>query len=109
MLAISVTKGAYGRCLNLKGELDMETLATLEQAAEVQEGERQLEINLAGVSFIDSTGLRGLLEIQRRWLMKGGEVRVINPCPEIAEVFRLVGMEELLDCSDQSKVTGGEY
>ncbi|GFN22862.1 MAG: STAS domain-containing protein [Thermoanaerobacteraceae bacterium] len=108
MLAISVTKGEHGRRLNLTGELDMETLAMLEQAAELQEGERQLEINLAGVSFIDSTGLRGLLEIRRRWSRQGGEVRVINPCPEIAEVFRLVGVEELLDYSGQGKAAGGE-
>lgn len=108
MLAVKVTRLKGSRCLNLEGELDMETLTKVEQAAEAREGERQLIINLAGVSFIDSTGLRGLLTIQRKWMAKGGVVHIINACPEVAEVFRLVGLEELLQGATDELVKAGE-
>ncbi|MGI9862955.1 STAS domain-containing protein [Moorella naiadis] len=108
MLVVKVTKVNGSRCLNLEGELDMETLAMVEQAAEARDGECQLIINLAGVLFIDSTGLRGLLTIQRRWLAKGGAVYLINPSLEVAEVFRLVGLEELLQGTRAEIVKAGE-
>lgn len=108
MLTIEVTRVNDSRCLNLKGELDMETLPMLERMAEAREGECRLIINLSGVSFIDSTGLRGLLTIQQEWAAKGGRVHFLNPCPEVAEVFRLVGLEELLQGTSGEMVEAGE-
>lgn len=107
MLAVKVTTVNGSRCLNLEGELDMETVALVEQAAEARDGECRLIINLAGVSFIDSTGLRGLLTLQRRWLASGGALHLINPCPEVADVFHLVGLEELLQGTTEEMVKAG--
>jgi anti-sigma B factor antagonist/stage II sporulation protein AA (anti-sigma F factor antagonist) len=79
----------------LRGELDMDTIALLHEVVR-SEDEEMLELDLSGVSFVDSTGLKGLLDINKSWKQKGSQVLISNPQPDVAEVMRLVGLDKLL-------------
>ena len=63
--------------LSLRGELDLGTVALL-QAALASTGTRQVMIDLAGLTFMDSTGLAALLEQHRseRVHVRGAQGRV---------------------------------
>jgi len=81
--------------LVLNGELDMETVVQMQEAVGKVK-EHTLEIDLSGVSFVDSTGLKSLLDISNEWRQKGGRMLVLRPQPDVAEVMRLVGLDGLL-------------
>lgn len=96
---------ARGVCrLVLSGELDVETVAQLQEVVG-KVGEHTLEVDLSGVSFVDSTGLKSLLDINNDWRQKGGRILILRPQPDVAEVMRLVGLDRLLA---QNTAPGGE-
>lgn len=87
---------AGGVCrVQLDGELDVETVPQLQEAV-AKLGEHTLEVDLSGVSFVDSTGLKCLLDISNEWRQKGGQMLILRPQPDVAEVIRLVGLDGLL-------------
>jgi anti-anti-sigma factor len=63
-----------GSRLTLRGELDLATTARLEQALEEARGD--ILLDLRGLTFMDSTGVRLLLEIAER---HGPRLRIIAP------------------------------
>ena len=88
--------GAYR--LTLRGELDLGTAERLEQALADAEGEVLLD--LRGLTFMDSTGVRVLLEVAeqrnselRMIVPAGGEVRLTIEETGIAPLLPLVDAE----------------
>jgi anti-sigma B factor antagonist/stage II sporulation protein AA (anti-sigma F factor antagonist) len=95
LLKVAVDAVPGVRRVMLNGELDMETVSLLHEV--VREGDEDtLELDLSGLSFVDSTGLKGLLDINNNWQQKGGQVLILHPQPDVAEVMRLVGLDRLL-------------
>jgi anti-sigma B factor antagonist len=84
------------------GELDVDSAHRLESAlAGVrEEGASQVVLDLRGLTFLDSTGLRLVL----RWhnaAQGDGFAFAIVPGPEVVQrVFRLTGMDELVPVAD---------
>lgn len=72
----------------LDGEMDMADAdwveATLATAAEHH---RLMNIDLSGLSFIDSTGLRALLSIQQGAKIRGIELRFTHPSSAVSRVL----------------------
>ncbi|TYP58553.1 anti-sigma B factor antagonist/stage II sporulation protein AA (anti-sigma F factor antagonist) [Thermosediminibacter litoriperuensis] len=91
---VSVARGVCRVVLN--GELDVETVPQLQEVVGTVR-ERTLEVDLSGVSFVDSTGLKSLLDINNDWRQKGGKMLILRPQPDVAEVMRLVGLDRLLE------------
>lgn len=53
-------------------------------------------IDLKGLQYISSAGLRAILAIQKRIGPKGGSVRIENACDFVAEVLSMTGFQELI-------------
>jgi anti-anti-sigma factor len=51
-----------------------------------------LEVDLAGVTFLDSSGLRPLVEAHTRLTHR---VRLYDPAPAVTRLLRLLGLEDL--------------
>lgn len=88
----------------LNGELDVETVTQLQEVVGKVK-EPTVEVDLSGVSFVDSTGLKSLLDISNDWRQRGGQMLILRPRPEVAEVMQLVGLDRLLA---QSTALDGE-
>jgi anti-anti-sigma factor len=74
--------------LTVEGELDMASSPVLERAVEgALESARSVELELAGVTFMDSTGLRTLLAIRRRLEEAGCELRLVAVPPPVLRVL----------------------
>lgn len=85
------------RYVCLEGELDLDAVEVLNGLAlNGCENEKSLILDLAGVHFVDSTGLHCLLQIWRYWQQREKPVQLINIQEGVEEVFRLVGLDELL-------------
>jgi anti-anti-sigma factor len=83
----------------VEGELDIATVPVLEGALSDLEsgGARTLVLDLRGLRFMDSTGLRALLSARRRAHTAGRRLRLANLQPSVARVFEVTGVARLFD------------
>lgn len=103
---IETLEGQSGLTIKLAGELDSATstelLACFEQALAALDG-RELLIDLDGVSFIDSSGLRALILIERR----AEDERIalaIAPAPSVVtELLHLTGLGDRLPLTPRTE------
>ena len=75
----------------VSGEIDAHTAPTLAAAmAELPTG--VATIDMAGVSFMDSSGLRVLIEAATRARDGGGDLVIANPTPGIIRLVEISGL-----------------
>ena len=68
-----------------------------EQLEEVlDEGGRNLLVDLTGVSFLDSTALGVILETARSLRSTSGQLVVVADDPRVTRIFRIAGLERVL-------------
>jgi anti-sigma B factor antagonist len=84
--------------ISLHGELDLSTVASAEEAMRQAEHgpARRLVLDLSGLTFMDSTGLRLVLRADRR--SRGGDrrLRLVPGPPAVQQVFTITGTEKRL-------------
>ena len=96
----SVTRRRAGDAVVVvpEGEIDLATIDELQDALDAAgEGATQVLLDLRGVTFIDSAGVRLVLEAMRTL----PEFAVVRGGPEVARVFKLVGLDERVRIVDQ--------
>jgi anti-sigma B factor antagonist len=90
----------------VEGELDLSTMATLEQRIEAQigGGHTALVLDMSEVSFMDSSGLRFLIAINGRAEQEGWRISMIAPRHEPAKlVLRMTGADKALPFEQQGQ------
>lgn len=96
MLNINKTVEASAAVLALEGRLDTVTSPVLESELNALWDEiNSLTLDFAGVDYISSAGLRVLLLAKKRMDLKG-EMKLINVCETIMEIFEVTGFSEIL-------------
>jgi anti-sigma B factor antagonist len=91
------------------GELDLATSEQLEEALKRQEQEepQTLVLDLRGLTFMDSTGLRVVLAADARARDRGGRLVIVRATEEVDRVFRLTRMDDHLEMVDEPPGSGG--
>jgi anti-sigma B factor antagonist len=81
--------------LVLDGELSIGTGVRIPLAVDEQlrDARTRLVIDLAGVEFIDSSGLSLLLNAQRRIQRAGGALAVVTPPERVRRVFEMTRLD----------------
>jgi anti-anti-sigma factor len=81
------------------GEIDLATApAVAQEARDVQAaGFRHIVIDLHQVDFIDSTGLRMLLDLRAELERNGGRLTLVPPMPGAQRIFELTETRRLFD------------
>ena len=79
--------------LYVRGELDLATASALEEALLdcAREEPARLVVDLADVPFMDATGLRVLIEGQRRQKETGGDLVIGRPSRQVARLLEVAG------------------
>jgi anti-anti-sigma regulatory factor len=54
-------------------------------------------IDLANVTFLDSTALGAIIRVYKRQREHGGDTLVVNPSPSVMKIFRITRLDWLLD------------
>ncbi|MHB8671737.1 MAG: STAS domain-containing protein [Acidimicrobiales bacterium] len=88
--------------LKVTGEVDVATVPLLEAALAECIGadpSRPVILDLAAVTFMDSTGLRAVVGAHKALLAQGGELRVSNARRNVAKAFRITGLDKVIDLS----------
>jgi len=100
----SVTRRSAGEAVVVvpEGEIDLATVDSVRAEIEAARDEAKLVVlDLRRVSFIDSAGIRLVLEGTRALAAAGGEMVVVLGPVEVRRVFGLVGLDGRVRIVDQ--------
>jgi anti-anti-sigma factor len=82
------------------GELDAAADAQLAPAVRAclhEQEARDIEVDLAGVTFLDSAGIRCLLTCWNQADLAGCRMRLSNPDPMVRRILEITGLLEMFD------------
>ena len=87
-------EGTTPPVLVLNGELDPATASTFDAAVDkvLAEGATELVVDMAGLSFIDSSGLRSLISAHKR--TEPAPLRLRRPTPFASQLLSITGLEQ---------------
>ncbi len=96
-LTIDAQPAGGGTLLVLEGEVDPHTTEQLDHAVDgALASTTELVLELSGVTFIDSAGLRSLIRAQRRAEEAGGSLVLRSPRPSTLRVLEITGLTDEL-------------
>ena len=95
-MTMEIKKNAEAKVIEIVGRLDTMTAPALEKAINQDIGDaKNLVLDLTGVQYISSAGLRVLLGAQKK-MQKIGSMKVVNVCEAVMEVFEMTGFADIL-------------
>lgn len=93
---INVVKQNDVLTVTLEGRLDTNTSPSLEEVINNIESEvKELILDIKGLEYISSAGLRVILSAQKK-MNKIGSMKVLNVCDSIMEIFEITGFVDIL-------------
>ena len=95
-MTIEIKKSAAETIIEIVGRLDTITAPALDKAINEDIGDtKNLVLDVKGMEYISSAGLRVLLGAQKK-MQKIGSMKVVNVCAEVMEVFEMTGFADIL-------------
>ena len=95
-MTIEIKKNAEETIIEINGRLDAITAPELDKTInEDIDDTKNLVLDVKGMEYIASAGLRVLLAAQKK-MNKLGSMKVINVCEEVMEVFEITGFTDIL-------------
>ena len=94
MFEYTITDEASVKCISPKGRVDALTSQDIQKAFDrlILDGERLLLVDMGGVNYISSAGLRVFLSTQKQLKKVGGEIVLAAMTRPVQEVFELSGL-----------------
>ena len=95
-MTIDIKKSQEQTILEIAGRVDTITAPALEKTINEDIGDaKHLILDVKGMEYISSAGLRVLLGAQKK-MQKIGSMKVINVCEAVMEVFEMTGFADIL-------------
>lgn len=95
-MTIEIKKNGQETIIRIVGRLDTITAPALDKTINEDIGDtKELILDVKGMEYISSAGLRVLLGAQKK-LQKVGSMKVINVCEAVMEVFEMTGFADIL-------------
>ena len=95
-MTIEIKRNADATVIELVGRLDTTTAPALDKTIAEDIGDtKNLVLNIKGLEYISSAGLRVLLSAQKK-MQKIGSMKVTNVCEAVMEVFEMTGFADIL-------------
>jgi anti-sigma B factor antagonist len=98
ILTVSAYPGpGKSQVLVIAGEIDRDTRAVLREAADraLQDGPDLLVLDLAGVTFCDSSGLSLFVDLYRQREADSGRVALAAASPSLRDMLRITRLDRL--------------
>ena len=95
-MTIEIKKNSSETIIEIAGRLDTITAPVLDKTIHEEIGDiKNLVLDVKGMEYISSAGLRILLGAQKK-MQKIGSMKVVNVCEEVMEVFEMTGFADIL-------------
>ena len=96
-MTIKIKKSLKETIIEIVGRLDTTTAPALDKTINEDIGDtKKLILDVKGMEYISSAGLRVLLAAQKK-MQKIGSMKVINVCEEVMEVLEMTGFADILE------------
>jgi anti-sigma B factor antagonist len=102
ILEVETRRGEGLAHVVLRGELDLSTVEKVElELATLEEGREQLLVlDLSGLTFLDSTGLRLMVTADQRAQKDGRRLVIVKGPETVQRVFSITKLDETLEMVD---------
>ena len=95
-MTIEIKKSAEETVIEIVGRLDTITAPALDKTINEDIGEtKNLVLDVKGMEYISSAGLRVILAAQKK-MQKIGSMKVTGVCEAVMEVFEMTGFADIL-------------
>ncbi len=106
-LTLETSHDGRAAVIALGGELDLAGAGELSRALAELEGEAVVVVDLRGLEFMDSSGLRAIATASQRAQDAGRRFALIPGAAQVMRVFDITRMRERLEfVADAGEVTG---
>ena len=75
-----------------EGQIDSHTSSALDEALSEMSAEGSVSVDLSGVTFVDSSGLRVIVRAHKRQLGSGGRLTIVEPSEPVVKLFAITGL-----------------
>ena len=98
---VSITRVDGLAAVSVSGAIDLASAPQLDIALLAVAGASRVAVDLAGVDYIDSTGLALLMNHRQRLGEAGQSLRVCNPSLLVRRLLKMTGLDAQLIGSDE--------
>lgn len=97
-MTINQRKEGNATILELHGRLDANSAQEAEQRllTLIDGGALQIVLDLSGLEYISSAGLRVFLSVAKRIRHAGGKLALVSPAPQVAQILDVAGFANIL-------------
>jgi anti-sigma B factor antagonist len=101
-LDISVRSFKRVQLIHIAGRVDSNTAPEMDQTLKelMKKGNYNLVVELSGINYLSSAGLRALVSALRECKKWRGDVCLVNPSERVLEVLKLAGLDTLFTIYD---------
>lgn len=93
---MDATVVAEGNEIRVTGEVDAHSVTVVDAALADVDPTNEVCLDLSGVTFIDSSGLRALVAAHKRAEAAGGGLVIVDPSPPVLRLLGLTGLDQVL-------------
>ena len=95
-MTIEIKKNNQESIIKIVGRLDTITAPALDKTINEDIGDtKHLVLDVKGMEYISSAGLRVLLAAQKK-MQKIGSMKLIGVCEEVMDIFEMTGFADIL-------------
>jgi anti-sigma B factor antagonist len=111
VLDIQVTAEAQIMVVTVQGRVDSSTAGQLGEALSgvIEEGFFQIVLDLGGVDYMSSAGLREMVSALKKVRARDGDMRIAQVGERVLEVLELSGLNTLLQFYDSPAEAVGSF
>lgn len=101
---LEILRKDNGRLVNLKGRMDAQMAADFDQAFAklLQEGGNKFVLDMSGLEYISSAGLRSILSVYKKVQGAGGKFLLCGLGGVVKEVFEISGFASIFQVCDNA-------
>lgn len=98
-MEINVSEMKRVQLFEVVGRVDSNNAGTLGSALDksIEDGKSNLVLDLGGVEYMSSAGLREMVRVMKVVKKKGGDLRIANPSDRVREVLELAGLDSIFE------------
>ncbi|MFD6419938.1 STAS domain-containing protein [Streptomyces sp. NPDC060194] len=99
-LTVEIAEEERGTLVTVAGDLDYDSSPRLQAALDGLRlgADRVLVLDLAGLTFFDSSGVTVLIVARKLALAAGASIAVSALTPMVAKIFRITGLDQVFPC-----------
>lgn len=99
VVEINISEMKRVRLLEVNGRVDSTSAGELGSALDksIEEGRTSLVLDLSGVEYMSSAGLREMVRVLKQVRRGSGDLRIANPSERVKEVLELAGLDSIFE------------